>query len=261
MEKAAVVRRAPWCRKPPGQAVRTKKVRATPSLDDVPRIFSDGRVRQLAADAKLPLDDGLPPFAAAIRIAAETYIRDANIPSDNAVHREIKALYNAAAKRRHAEVAERIDALSNRTRDFINKRSAMPSIPWKIPAAAALRNEAKRDDACATIASLLRIGGRWKQGRRRPSGKRSMSFIPELYAPKLQKHLPKRKAERDFVMWMQLAYLNATEQSPPHTAHHVNRGPFARMVKACLQLVGAQAADVVELINELQRQRRQMRKR
>jgi hypothetical protein len=249
-------------RKREGSPLRTKKVRAIPAPEDVPVIFSDERVRQLAAEAKLPLDTAdLPRFAAAIRVAAETYIRDASIPSDNAVHREIKALYNAAARRRHAEVAERIDALSKRTRDFINKRAALPSIPWKIPAAAALRNEAKRDDACAAIASLLRIGGRWKQGRRRPSGRRSISFVPELYAPTLRKHLPKRKAERDFVMWLQLAYLNATEQSPPHTAHHVNRGPFARMVKACLQLVGAQAADAVELINGLQRDRRRMRKR
>jgi hypothetical protein len=244
-----------------GAGVRINKVRGIPALEEVPCIFSDGRVRQLAGVAKLPLDADLPCFAAAIRVAAETYIRAASIPSDNTVHREIKGLYSAAARRRHAEVAKRIDALSKRTRDFINKRSARPSIRWKIPAAAALRDEAKRDDACEAIVSLLRIGGRWEQGRRRPSGKRSMSFIPEFYAPKLQKHSPKRKAERDFVMWMQLAYLNVTEQSPPHTAHHVNRGPFARMVKACLHLVGAQAADAVELINELQWQRRQMRKR
>jgi hypothetical protein len=248
--------------------VRTRKVRAIPAPEQVPRIFSDECVRQLAGVAKLPLDADLPRFAAAIRAAAEAYIRTASVPDDNAVHHEIKALYNAAARCRHTEVAGRIEKLSPRTRDFLNKRAKRPSIPWKIPAAAALRDEAARDDACAAIVSLLRIGGHWvgpgsgkpEEGRRRPGGKRSRSFIPELYAPKLQKRQQKRKAERDFVMWMQLAYLNATEQSPPHTAHHVNRGPFARMVKRCLQLVGAQAADAVELINALQWQRKQMLK-
>jgi hypothetical protein len=242
--------------------VRTNKVRSIPALEDVPRIFGDECVRQLASVAKMPLNAAdLPRFAAAIRSTAETYIRDASIPNRNAMHHEIKALYNAAARHRCKKAADLIDTLSQPTRDFINKRSNQANIPWRLPAAAALRDKATQDAACQALVSLLSRGGRWREGRRRAGGGRPMVWKPCLYAPTLQKSPPKRKAERDFIMFLQVDYLNATGQSPPHTAHHVNRGPFARIVKACLQLVGAQAADAVELINELQRQRAQMRKR
>jgi hypothetical protein len=228
---------------------------------DAPDIFSDECVRALAAKAKLPSDADLPRFVAAIQAAAEIYIRDIGIADDNAVHHEIKALYSAANRRKYAETAERIDTLSKRTREFINKRAERPNIPWKIPAATALRKNATQDDACAAIGSLLRMGGRWELGRRRQGGKRSMSFVPVLYAPKLHKHPPKRKAERDFVMWLQVAYTEATGQMPPLTAHHDNPGPFARMAKECLKLIGMPAADAVELINKLQGQRKKMSKR
>lgn len=241
--------------------MRTKKVRSIPAPEAVPLIFSDERVQQLAAEAKLPPDADLPRFAAAIRSAAEIYIRDISTADDNAVHHEIKALYSAAKRHRYAETAELIDNLSKRTREFINKRAERPSVPWKIPAAGALRNEATRDNTCAAIVSLLRIGGRWEQGRRRPGGKRSMSFVPTLYAPKLQTRPEKRKTERAFVMWLQVAYTEATGQLPSLTANPERPGPLARMAKACLKLVGMPAVDAVELINGLHHRRRQIRKR
>jgi hypothetical protein len=224
----------------------------------VPRIFSDDNVRQLVAQAKLPLlpDADLLRFAAGLRSAAEIYIRDVRVADDNAVHHEIEALYRAAHRRRYEEAAEQIEGLSNRTRDFIKKRCARPSVPWRLPRADALRHSATRDDACLAIVSLLRVGGRWQEGRRRPGGKRSMTFVAALHAPKLQKHPPKRRAERDFIMWLQVAYAEATDQLPPLTANPERPGPFARMAKACLRQLGMEAADVVELINELHRRAR-----
>jgi hypothetical protein len=229
------------------------------ALDQVPIVFSDAQVRQFAAKAKLPADTNLTRFAAAIRDAAMIYVRDAGTPDGNAVHHEIKALYSAASRHRYKEAAERIEALSQQTRDFINRRAERPNVPWQIPAADTLRDKATREAACQTIINLLSQGGRWREGRRRTGGERSMVWEPKLYAPTLQKRPPKRKAERDFVMWLQIAFLDATEQSPPHTAHHVNPGPFARMVKTCMRLI-APAADTVKIINELQRQRREKKK-
>jgi hypothetical protein len=238
-------------------AVPTTKRRIL-AVRDVPQIFSDDNVRRLAAETKLPLppDTDLPRFAAGIRSAAEIYIRDVDTADNNAVHHEIKTLYSAANRRRYVETAKRIDSLSQRTRDFINERSKRPNVPWVLPHADALRSEATRDDACAVIVSLLRVGGRWQEGRRRPSGKRSMTFVATLHAPKLQKHPPKREAERDFVMWLQVAYTETTGQLPPLTANPERLGPFARMAKACLKLIGMPAADIVELINELDRRAR-----
>jgi hypothetical protein len=232
------------------QAVPAKTRKIAPA-QDVPKIFSDDRVRQLAAEAKLPSNADLPRFAAAIRDAAAIYIRDVSTSDDNAVHHEIKALYGAAARRRYADAAERIANLSKRTRDFISKRGERPSVPWKLPDADTLRNEATRDDACAAIVSLLRIGGRRQEGRRRPGGKRSMTFTATLHAPKLQKHPQKRQAERNFVMSLQLAYTEATGQLPSLTVNPERPGPFAKMAKVCLKSIGMPAAGVIELISEL----------
>jgi hypothetical protein len=67
----------------------------------------------------------------------------------------------------------------------------------------------------------------------------------------------KLEPERDFVMWLQCAYWEATGSEPALTARHADDsrdvGPFARFAHECLRLVGTKHADVVGLINELHR--------
>jgi hypothetical protein len=230
-------------------AVSTKR-RQIGAVYDVPQIFSDDNVGRLVADAKLPFPPraDLPRFAADIRCAAERCIADLN-----SVHDEIKGLYSAANRRRYLDAAERLERLSKQARDFIGKRSARPTVPLELPSSDALRHPETQDEACAAIVSLLRIGGRWQEGRRRPGGKRSMTFVATLHAPPPP---PKRQAELNFVMLLQVAYAEATGKPPALTVNPQRPGPFARLAKACLRFIGAASVDVNDLVNELNRRAR-----
>jgi hypothetical protein len=114
------------------RVVRVKKERRIPKAQDVPRIFSDQRIRELAAKAKAPKCDCLR-FAAGAREATLIYISEASTTSDNEVHHELDELLRAAdraVKRRknkdaaYEDVAKRVERLSERTRKLLNERSA-----------------------------------------------------------------------------------------------------------------------------------------
>jgi hypothetical protein len=124
----------------------------------------------------------------------------------------------------------------------------------------------RRAEACKLLRLMCVSGGRIVEGRSRPSGRKSRALQVTLNAPSRRRGFARRDAERQFVMWLQVAYLEATGRRPPRTARHAgpNRkvirkvgGPFVRMVIECLRLVGAPHADAVELIKDLERQRRQ----
>jgi len=113
------------------------------------------------------------------------------------------------------------------------------------------------------IARLCQFGGGYVEGRRRPAGKQSRPvWDPLIHAPKPQRNFAKRNAERNFVMWLSVAWLEATGVVPSRTARHDDAsrevGPFARFSRECLRRVGAPDADIVELINELHRRRCEM---
>jgi hypothetical protein len=244
------------------RAVRVKKERRIPKAQDVPRIFSDQRIRELAAEAKLLLNDNLR-FAAGAREAALIYIGDASAASDNEVHHEVDELLRAAdrAVKRpkhkdaaYEDVAKRIERLSERTRELLNERS-IRAAALEMPDPEALRDPTRRDEACEAIARLCRIGACGKEGRRRPGGKRSMTMVSMLHAPEAEQHPARRKAELNFVMWLRVAYLEATGKRPSPTANPARPGPFARMVQACLDEIRA-SANAVELLNELQQRRK-----
>jgi hypothetical protein len=241
------------------RVVRVKKKRPIPKAEDVPRIFSDQRIRELAAKVKLPLGDDLR-FAAGVREAALIYISEASAASDNQVHHEVDELLRAAdrAPKRHKnkdaayeDVAKRVERLSERTRELLNERSTRAAA-LEMPHPEAFRDIARRDEACEAIARLCRIGACTEEGRRRPGGKRSMTVFSMLHAPELQQHPARRKAELNFVMWLRMAYLEATREHPSLTANPERPGPFARMVQLCLDEVKA-GANAVEMLNELQR--------
>jgi hypothetical protein len=71
---------------------------------------------------------------------------------------------------------------------------------------------------------------------------------------------PKRQTERDFIMFLQVAYFKATGLCPPVTARKYEQpepdrtlkpSPFVQLVQKCLVLLGAYKIDVVEQINKL----------
>jgi hypothetical protein len=272
------------------QAVPAKK-RYILAARDVPQIFSDDRVRQLMAEAKLPLSgDELRRFAASIRAAALVYIRDTNTVTDNDIRREIEALYRAADSGDSEKAAKLVRVMSKETRAFLNKPAIR--ISSKIPKPSAFLDRARWRAACETVRRLCSQGGHREEGK----------LVPHLYLPKrqfmyeqgVQEQLrpwvkaanrrdikvnmaelqrkavrnavnsnlrsPKRQAERDFIMFLQVAYFNATGRMPPVTASKSGSrsrepapGPLARFVQRCLDLLVADKVDVIAQINELHR--------
>jgi hypothetical protein len=265
------------------------KLRPIIALGDVPAVFDEDRIGKLAKIANLPGDADLNRFGAGIKEAAEIFARDARIPTANDLHNEIANLYKAANRQSYELVADLLERLSPQAHELLSGRTKMigrnnesaarsprvtavglhgeirtrvarPPLRLQMPTPSDLRDEALRKDACDRVARLCLIGGQLVEGRRRPSGKRSRPvFRPLLYAPEPRRNFPRRDAERNFFMWLQIAWLEATGKMPPRTARNPDRsralGPFARFAKECLKLAGAGHANVVELINELERQR------
>jgi hypothetical protein len=198
-------------------------------------------------------------FAEGAREAARIYAREARVPTDNELHAEIYKLYRAATCKRYEKVADLLEGLSPKAHDSLSRRGARPSLGIKLPLSQALRDAAQREESCAKIATLCQFGGSYVKGRlRSPSGKRSRTWDPLLHAPKPRPRFPKRDAERNFVMWLQIAWMEATGKQPSLAANPARLSPFGRMAQACLKLVGADHADVVGLINELNRRRRKI---
>jgi hypothetical protein len=229
--------------------VRNPKSQKPISAADIQRIFDDACIDNLAAIGRLPAGANRNRFAQGVREAARIYARDVRTPTDNQLHAEV---YRAAERKRYGEVTKLLEQLSRRTRQLLNKRGV------SLPAPEDLRDATQQGEACEIIVGLCRYGGRYGEGRRRPSGKRSRTWRPLLVGPQPRRNFPRRDAERDFVMWLQLAWLEASDAPPSLAANReLNReirGPFARMAAECLTLVGARA-DAVGLINELNRRR------
>jgi hypothetical protein len=222
--------------------------------DDVPSIFGDCCMRRLAAIAKLPASADLDAFAKGIREAASIYVREGREPTDNELHREITELHRAATATRYDQVATLIESLSPKALAVLSRRAA-----FELPSPAEVRDARQRAKACATVTSVCAFGGAQVEGRKRSSGKRSITWRPLLYAPQPRRNFRRRDAERNFVMWLRIAWLDATGVEASRTARHSGPGrdvgPFARFVRECLRLVGAGHCDVVELLNELNHRR------
>lgn len=275
------------------QAVPAKK-RQIPAAKDVPRIFSDNEVRKLAAEERLPLsDDELRPIAAMVRARALICLRGTNTVTDNDIRREIKALYRAADLGDGKMANKLVRDMSKETRAFLNKRAIKNG--WKIPKPSAFLDRARQRAACEALRQLLSTGGHREEGKLVPH-----LYLPRrqfIYEQEVQQTIrrwikaardrgvkydmaelrrkaiksvrgvdepvsrpPKRQAEREFIMFLQVAYFNATGRKPPVTASKSGTGsgdavpgPFARFVQRCLDLLGPDKVDVVAQINELHR--------
>jgi hypothetical protein len=244
--------------------VSSKKRQSAFRAADVPRKFDDARIEDLAKIGHLPVDANRQRFADSIREAARIYARDAQTPSNNATRDEIEQLHRAAArpKQKDTQVANLVANLSPETLQWLTAREGTPGFEragFKFPSLEDLHDAARRDEACDIVRRFCSNGGKYIEGRKRPSGKRSIAWLPFLYAPERIGHPPKREAELRFAMHLRLAWLEATGKRPTAT---VNPGspdrPLVEMLRECLRLVDAKHADAVELINQLQRRRRQM---
>jgi hypothetical protein len=198
----------------------------------IPHIFDDACIDRLAAIGGLPRGADRKIFAEGVREAARIYARDARIPTDNELHAEIAALYREAERKRCGQAAALLEKLSPKARELLRKRATRLNL--ELPASEDLRAATQQGNTCEVILRLCQYGGRYIEGRRRPSGKRSRTWRPLLVSPKPRRNFARRDAERNFVMWLQIAWLEATGKSPSLAANPARPGPFARMAKAAL---------------------------
>jgi hypothetical protein len=250
------------------------------SLADVPAVFDDPCIHELAVKAKLPAAADLEAFGRWIREAAEMFVREVQVPTANEIRSEITRLHKAAAQRDFELAASLLGGLSQEARALFEapelaleiievnpqcstaKTSRVEPMPSRkmeqsarsLPSPSDLRNDAFRDQACVAIASACRIGAQRVEGRRRSSGRRSSPTLrPTPYAPTASKNFLRREAERNFVERLTTAWGKSTGKKPPRTARHKDAGrglgPFAQFVQECLRLIGAGYADPVALIN------------
>jgi hypothetical protein len=243
------------------------------NTDDV---FSDAAIAQLVRDCRLErlvrashLD--VARLGAGIRIAALGYALDRQHqdPNPNEIRREIAAHYAAALRQQHERVVTLAETLSPAACAYLATRQERPGLRaagLRLPTLEALRDPARRDEACERVARICRIGGRIVAGRMRPpgvrerraaqiegrpsKGKQSRTFQAKLHAPAPLYSLPKRPAVQMLVLRLALAWQQATGEPPARTARRGKFGPFTRLVAACLPLMGVRHVSITRLINE-----------
>jgi hypothetical protein len=181
------------------------------------------------------------------------------MPNENDVHSEIARLHQAAHFRRYEESFKLVKNLSAQALSLLNRRNLPDTALLLDPSP--LTDPARQRRASEKLAALCRTGAKLKKGRKRPGDPPERenedpreTFAPDLYAPPASRHFEKRAAERTFLMWLHIAWLEATgERQRAHTAARTPDilGPFAKFVCECLKLVGAEDVDGVALINEV----------
>jgi hypothetical protein len=257
---------------PAGEAVDSKRSRTLISAEDVESVFNDDCISRLAKlsgldnyISRLTERSGLDPgdyksrFGKGIRDAVQIYLRDAAMPNENDVHSEIARLHQAAHFRRYEESFKLVKNLSAQALSLLNRRNLPDTALLLDPSP--LTDPARQRRASEKLAALCRTGAKLKKGRKRPGDPPERenedpreTFAPDLYAPPASRHFEKRAAERTFLMWLHIAWLEATgERQRAHTAARTPDilGPFAKFVCECLKLVGAEDVDGVALINEV----------
>lgn len=196
-----------------------KKPRQLIGEDLVTEVFSEHQIRQLASIDELPETANLERFGKRVREAARIYALEARTPDDNQVHEEIARLYKAAARSRYVDVADLLYKLSDPARHVLNMRK----LGIDLPTPDALRDADRHRSSCQAVARFCSFGGGWTEGRMRPTGRRSRTWEPKIWASTPTRHFSRRKAERSFVTNLKLAHLDACGQLSARTAR-VTRG-------------------------------------
>ena len=159
--------------------------------------------------------------------------------STHRVRAEIGQLCDAAHSQREKPLADVVDNFSPATLTLLeDRRLARPGT-----------NCSARLTSTEDLLSLASCGGRITKGRFRPSGRQSIStFNPIIWAPNVRRGRPNELAGRSLLMWLAIAYHEATGKRVPRRANHNSKGPFVRFVETCLRRMRARH-DAVGLIN------------
>jgi len=228
------------------------------AISDVEGVFNDEIVKELAQTLKLPADADIARFARSIRISARIFLEEENKLSFPQLRAAMERLYrlNTRAEdgndRTAQALARAVEAMPADVRQWL--LSCPRPHARNIPTATEILSPPTRQSAVERFRLILSWGGTVVPGRKRPGGRRSRSFIkPRLRLPEpIERGRPPGEAEREFVQWLALDYVEATGRSPPRTAHYDIdiRGPFVRFVHRCFELVGAPTGNVTRLLNQ-----------
>lgn len=210
-------------------------------------VISSEQIKQLAERHKLDVPD-FPAFEASIRIDFEVFQRDRTALNANQHHDEIDRLYKAANRRKIAAVAAALLNLSNESIGSLSERGGRIGVV--LPTAAQFAEAAEPLQLCKNIVHLCRTGGKWHP-EEDSTDATPRRWVTKLHAPKKQRNLAKRAAEKAFFINLQLTWLKSTGQTPAVTANHLHHGPFVRLAEECLAMAGVKHVDVVETLNSL----------
>ena len=240
------------------------------SPDDVDRVFDDATIRCLARLAKLPASCDLEAFGRSVLAGVRQYLIDAMAPQPGEQRKEINALARQVWRARAGNpdalgaVVEALERLHPKTREFLDYSVG----PYRnLPAREELLHPVHGRKALSLLLGLLHTGAHWKDGRKRPGGKRSRPTLhPDPRVPRARRGRPPDTNEFFLCNYLAIAYFKAARRFPPRQVApyppgrdtglqalperlHLS-GPFARLLREVLDLLGAENVSSVELINK-----------
>jgi len=194
-------------------------------------------------------------FIKSVTIAFEVFERDRGRPNVNAHFDQISNLYKAAASYDLNEVLNLLGNIRPEVLKCLEERAVRIGVV--LPNLKLRPDEESCRLFCEAVVQLCCMGGQEQEGRLRPMGQRSKKWVPLLYASPKQRHTPKREVEREFLINLQLVWLEGTNVIPAITANHIAKGPFVRFAEDCMKAANIPEFDVVEGINTLHKAARQ----
>jgi hypothetical protein len=242
-------------------------------LEEIPTVFSDRAVGEIADEAGLSLGTGRQLEAArktlaiGVRASVCAYLSAKCRQSPNAVHREIESLARAAERGDWELLIDLLDGLSGEARHLLEHRAANTlqmselraygrqrllretgillreqRLIVTVPTVDDLLDPERRKAACEAIFRLAVTGrGRdWEWSEHEPDipkdGRRHKPRLLRLNAPEPSRQELRREAERGLFNSLQVDCCNATGRIPPTTASYTAPGPFDRFISACFLL-------------------------
>ena len=220
---------------------------------EIDYVFNERVIAEMAKGIKAP-PDAIARFRDNVRAGMRAYFAELARTDWEVIGKQIGELYrlvdraDRGTEAAAARLADCIGSVDQATRNWL-ERCAHRELSF--PSSDEIRDDRTRKQAIRRLRRTLGYGLNVVQGRKRPSGKRSRTVQPLLHVPKSSRGRPRDLAARELVQQLAPAYVEATDRSPPHRVNSRSQGPFFRLVRRCFELARISTGGVVELINEV----------